>query len=120
MNYNKISNEGNKERGQRMNIETIGSNVGANKVIDHIPSGETEIEKQLLDIPDKPKEPAKYIVVNCNRLNVREKPSMDSAILCVLNNSETMLVEDIVDGWAHVYTEFGIEGYIVEEYIKEV
>jgi hypothetical protein len=51
-------------------------------------------------------------------LNIRKVPSKLGEILCVLNPGNEVLVEDIQDGWAHIYTSAGVDGYVMEEYIS--
>jgi hypothetical protein len=63
------------------------------------------------------KEPV-YARVSCaGQLNVRELPDRFAGIICVIDSKGLVQVEDIDDGWAHVYTETGMEGYIIADCI---
>lgn len=59
-------------------------------------------------------------VINCAKLNVRENPSLDADIVCVLNvNAEIEInVEKTTNEWVNVYTETGIEGYCMRKYVE--
>jgi uncharacterized protein YgiM (DUF1202 family) len=59
-------------------------------------------------------------VVNCNQLNIRSKPNKDSEIVCVVDVGSLLEINGASNGWARVYTEQGIKGYAMKEYIKEV
>jgi hypothetical protein len=72
-------------------------------------------EKIILYEPVK--EPSTAAVVAVYSLNIREKPDIDSNVLCVAEPHSHLLVENIIGDWAHVYTEQGIEGYAKKEYI---
>ena len=58
-------------------------------------------------------------VVNCAKLNVREKASTDSNIVCVLNSMSDIRVDVAKSNnkWVYVYTASGLEGYCMREYI---
>lgn len=60
------------------------------------------------------------IVVNCSKLNVREKPSSDAKILCELKKGSVVLIEteNSTDTFYKIVTITGIEGYCVKEYIS--
>lgn len=64
-------------------------------------------------------EPITGFVDNCIRLNVREKPSIDSEILTALEaGSEVRLLKDeIENGFYKICTASGLEGYCMCEYI---
>jgi uncharacterized protein YgiM (DUF1202 family) len=65
-----------------------------------------------------PKEPTTMIVTNCLRLNVRSEPNTDGSILCIVDAGNKVMVEDIKEKWAHVYTEAGIEGYTMDYFLE--
>jgi hypothetical protein len=58
-------------------------------------------------------------VINCAKLNVRENPSLDANVVCVLDaDAEIEInVEKTTDEWANVYTATGIEGYCMRKFI---
>ena len=59
-------------------------------------------------------------VSNCAKLNVREKPSLDADIVCVLDvNSEMKVdVDKSTDEWFYVNTAVGIEGYCMRKFVN--
>jgi uncharacterized protein YgiM (DUF1202 family) len=57
-------------------------------------------------------------VISSGKLNLRTSPSKSGEILCILNPGEELLIEDLADGWAHVYTSSGAYGYVMSEYIS--
>ena len=68
----------------------------------------------------KPNEkPTQKKWVTTTRLNLREKPDLNSNVVLILSFGETLKVDKFKDGWAHVSTKEGIEGYVVQDYIKE-
>jgi uncharacterized protein YgiM (DUF1202 family) len=69
--------------------------------------------------PEVPKEPVMGKVYNCSRLNIRKEPSLDANVLCIVSEGDTLMIEDDRDGWSHVYTSAGIEGYAISNYIEE-
>lgn len=109
-NYNRMYND---QRGERTNTPVIDEGVP------------NDVKKDLEDaLQNKetpaPKELKTYEVVNCSNLNVREKADRTSPVKCLLKAGETVNVESISDGWAHVYTSKGIEGYVMKEFVEEV
>ena len=60
------------------------------------------------------------MVVNCAKLNVREEPTVDSGIVCVLTvQSEIQIdVAKTTKDWVYVYTATGLEGYCMRQYIE--
>lgn len=59
------------------------------------------------------------VVVNCAKLNVREKPSTNSDVICVLDVMSEIQVDvsKSTTQWVYVYTATGVEGYCMREYI---
>jgi len=74
------------------------------------------VEPTTVEIP---KEPTLATVSNCSRLNVRADPNKLSDVTGVLNAGDTIFVGSIHEGWAHIKTNSGIEGYVMGAYIKE-
>lgn len=72
-----------------------------------------------VEVVDPPNEPKTYFITNCNSLNMRNQPNKDGRVLCVLKSGAEVVVENISDGWAHIYLSSGIDGYVMEEYLKE-
>jgi hypothetical protein len=60
------------------------------------------------------------VVVGCVKLNVREHPSADADVLCMLPVMSQVLVdlENKYDDWFHVFTAAGQEGYCMKRFIE--
>jgi hypothetical protein len=50
-------------------------------------------------------------------LNIRQKPSKEAEIICIVNAGDTLLVESVLEDWLHVYTPSGIEGYTMKSFV---
>lgn len=94
---------------------------------DKIFSG-TSHERELQIKPETQKQADSYIgvppvnkpkaaVVSTYKLNVRQEPNKLSKVLCVLDSGTNIMVDNSDEDWAHVYTEHGVEGYVMKEYI---
>lgn len=59
------------------------------------------------------------VVTDCLKLIVREKPDLDSKILCSVKALSEVMIEtdDTPSDWCHIYTESGIEGFCLKKYI---
>lgn len=77
---------------------------------------ETPVEKPV--VKKKPKT-VKGAVVNCAKLNVREQMNTAATVLCVIEASDEVKVfaEENHDGWVHVITNDGLEGFCMKQYI---
>lgn len=67
-------------------------------------------------------DPVMVQVINCASLNVRTQPDIHSEIICSAVKGEKLMLESdgTTDQWAHIYNDYGIEGYVVRDYIKEL
>ena len=73
-------------------------------------------------VPEKGPEAKKEIagiVTNCVRLNVRKEPDFDADILCTIDVSTNLIIdeEESTDEFYKICTSAGIEGYCVKTYI---
>lgn len=61
-------------------------------------------------------------VVNCERLNIRAEPNLDAEIICVINASSEVVInnEESTNKYYKVYTVSGIEGFCMKDYIEIV
>ena len=59
------------------------------------------------------------VVVNCTKLNVREFPDPDAEVVCTINASTNLLIDDeeFTDEYYKVCTEAGVEGYCMKKFI---
>ncbi len=67
------------------------------------------------------KEPETFVVkVITKKLNLRFEPNKTSKALLVLNEGAELIAQEIADDpdWYKVYTEAGIEGYVMREFVK--
>lgn len=76
-------------------------------------------------VPEKEPEAKKEIagiVTNCVRLNVRKEPDFDADILCTIDVSTNLIIdeEESTDEFYKICTSAGIEGYCVKTYITIV
>ena len=76
-------------------------------------------------VPEKESEAKKEIagiVTNCVRLNVRKEPDFDADILCTIDVSTNLIIdeEESTDEFYKICTSAGIEGYCVKTYITIV
>ena len=87
-----------------------------------------ETKEEVTEIVE-PKEPtlSTGVVVGCTKLNVREQPSKDAKVLCVINKNDEVKVNLYHDkepelakdeSYYKVITASGVEGYCVVKYIN--
>ena len=87
-------------------------NNGVVEDIEEISSNETE--ETVINL-------RKGIVIGCEKLNVREKPSKDSKALCIINKSEEVEIDmdaHVTSDFYKVITATGVEGYCMSKYIN--
>ena len=58
------------------------------------------------------------LVDNCSKLNVREKPNIDSKVLTILNKGDKVQITSDNDGWYGVVYK-GLSGFCMKEYINK-
>lgn len=60
------------------------------------------------------------IVVNCQRLNIRKEPSVNSEVVALTTVSDELKIDmsDSTDEWFAVSTTAGIEGFCMKKFIK--
>ena len=90
---------------------------------------ETEVEEideeiEVEEIDDETKNQAepiklKGLVVNCKKLNIRKKPSINSEPVCVVEENAELLIGQIgTEEWYPVTTKDGIKGFCMSKYVK--
>lgn len=95
-----------------------------NDAVQHVVQKPIEQEEQqpVQEVAEVVKsEPVKVeqfgVVTNCEILNVRERPSRNASILCmILCDSEVKIIDD-VGGFYKVTTAAGVEGFCMKDYI---
>lgn len=93
-------------------------------VVAEEPVEEMPVENSVLVQPDPEPEVVEQIVtgrvVECAKLNVREKPLPNAAILGVLIVGSLVVIdeEESTTNFYKVCTESGLEGYCAKEYVR--
>ena len=59
----------------------------------------------------------KGFVNGCIKLNVRTNPTIDSEVVEIINESDEVMIKDVVNEWYSVTTKDGNEGYCMSKYI---
>lgn len=73
------------------------------------------------ELPPQQTPPPLAIVVNCSRLNVREKPTTSSASIGVLEVGTTVLIRSETDeNWTYISGPSGINGHVMSMFIEKV
>lgn len=78
-----------------------------------------EVEAEEIVTPD----PINYgVVSNCEMLNIRNAPSINSKVATIVNkDTQLTLHEECKSGeWTKVTTPDGVEGYCMSKYISKV
>ena len=117
------------------NYSKISENFKKSEKIEPVPAEElnplateTVVEEPKEEMTE-PKEPtlATGVVVGCTKLNVREQPSKDAKVLCIINKNDEVKVNLYHDkepelakdeSYYKVITSSGVEGYCVVKYIN--
>lgn len=82
-----------------------------------------ETEDEEAEAVEKESEEADVIfvgtVINCGKLNLREKPSLQGKVICELNKGTELMVDraESTDEWYKVYLESGLSGFCMKDYI---
>lgn len=60
------------------------------------------------------------VVVDCIKLNVREAPNTQAEIVCVINASTNLVIDEVesTEEFYKVCTESGAEGFCMKKFIK--
>lgn len=57
-------------------------------------------------------------VCKCSKLNVRERPLIDSPVICLINKDEEVEITKEFNNWIEILTKDGISGYCMSDYIE--
>lgn len=79
---------------------------------------EVELVQETVETATLPKD-VTGVVVNCAKLNVREEPSVDAEVVCVLDVMSEIKIDATKSNnqWLKVYTGTGIEGYCMRKFV---
>lgn len=77
------------------------------------------VEETEANVQEEPKK-VSGIVVDCNRLNIRTKPSINSKPVgnVTVNSEVTINLNQSNDEWLKVITKDGVEGFCMKKYVK--
>lgn len=66
--------------------------------------------------------PVYGLVVNCDRLNVREAPNIDADVVCVIKALTEVEIDESesTDEFYKIYLSSGLEGYCMRKFIVEI
>lgn len=86
---------------------------------------EPEVEETVESEPEVEEETAEEqnsvitgTVINCTRLNVRATPKLNAAILCTIDKSSEVIIEDDSnEKFYKIVTGAGVEGYCMKDYV---
>ncbi len=79
---------------------------------------EPELVNESVDTVTLPKT-VTGVVVDCAKLNIREEPSVDAAVVCVLDVMSEIEIDAAKSDheWFKVRTATGIEGYCMRKFV---
>lgn len=125
-NYKNYSSRGERQTAQVID-EAIPEEVKeevAEAVVEETANMDVDVDEAAsADLPEEePKdEPLIGRVSGCKRLNIRKQPSKESDPVCVVDE-DTVLMIDLMaptpKEWYKIYTETGIEGYCMRQFVK--
>lgn len=77
------------------------------------------VEETEANVQEEPKK-VSGIVVDCNRLNIRTKPSINSQPVgnVTVNSEVTINLNQSNNEWFKVITKDGVEGFCMKKYVK--
>lgn len=80
---------------------------------------EPNVDNEILE---KEEDPTFIVKVNTPRLNLRSAASKESDSLMVLNEGDELLAQEVSGStvWYKAYTEAGIEGYVMIDFVKRI
>jgi SH3-like domain-containing protein len=79
---------------------------------------EMELIQETVDTVTLPKT-VSGVVVNCAKLNVREEPSADAEVVCVLDVMSEIRIDATKSDneWFKICTASGVEGYCMRKFV---
>lgn len=57
-------------------------------------------------------------IVNCKKVYVRQGPGKHFIDVIVINEGDTVEIKNEENGWYHIYTTTGAEGYIMTDFVE--
>lgn len=78
-----------------------------------------EVEEEIVEAAVEEESTVVGYVSGCIKLNVREEPNIGANVVCIIPEKTTLLIEvkESTDEWYKVYTEAGMEGYCMKQFV---
>lgn len=90
---------------------------------EEVKTEEEALDKAIKNI-EKEKKDTKYAIVNAAAVNVRQKPSIESASVDILKQDEKVQlgVEKLGESFTYIFygNDYAKAGYMMSKYLKEV
>lgn len=79
-----------------------------------------EPEIEVKQVEQEPEPQKLGIVINCNNLNIRKHPDLNSDIICAIKCSTEVMIDDneSTEDFYKICTVSGIEGFCMKQYIE--
>lgn len=109
--YRKEYNKSQTDKVEEELVEELDERIEDNE--------EAEEEKQQEETQNQP-EPVYGVVHNCEKLNVRKRPSKDSEIVFVLNEGSEISIdeENSTEEWYSITHVSGVEGFCMKQFVS--
>lgn len=78
-----------------------------------------DVETPVETVDEVEMEPVYGVVSYCVKLNIREAPTRDSAVICSVDSDTKLLIDPAksTDEWLNVYLPEGIEGFCMKKFV---
>ena len=106
----------------------FSNNKVVNNKSEEIQNGVQDVEVKIEEMANEPIEEVAEekhqdilgIVIDCDKLNVRKGPSINTDIVCMIDASTNLIVdyESSTDEFYKICTYAGIEGYCMKKFVK--
>lgn len=123
-NYHNYSNNYNKpnkpaEVAPEVTMEAAKP-VVEEELVEVVEEVKTEVKPEPQPEPEAPVKEVTGTVVDCEQLNVRVAPVAGATPVTVINKGTLVVIDEAcsTEDWFKVYTEAGVEGYCMKQYIK--
>ena len=123
--YTKYSNN-NRFENASVESKVVEETPIVESVVEPIVTDETPVVKPTVDVvtetnvdDEEPKAVTSGVVADCAKLNVRENPRKDAAVVCTIDKGTVVEISmsESTEDFYKVYTEFGATGYCMKNFI---
>ena len=99
-------------------IKAVNEEETKHEVEDAVNVQKEEIEEEIKAGTSK-EETVTGEVINCTRLNIRKKPDSHSEVATVVNSGTELMIypDSSTAEWYKVYTESGVEGFCMKNFV---